>query len=145
MAKNEIRPRITNKTIFGNGIPSPLRWETQFFDWWPFLIIFGHFSGPFWPIFDLQCWSPKKWYFLSLMEHLTFFQIIYKYRCVCKVQLWSHECPKEATLRTYLARKWPKTGQKGQNSKRFPITMCGTSSCSYFCHWINSGHLFWAN
>ena len=35
--------KMKNKTIFGNGIPSPFRWSNWFFDQWPFLAIFGDF------------------------------------------------------------------------------------------------------
>ena len=48
-------PRDKSKTIFGNGIPSPIEWAIRFFDRWPFLAQKwpkisqkGHF-GPFRP------------------------------------------------------------------------------------------------
>ena len=35
--------KMKNKTIFGNGIPSPFGWLNRFFGRWPFLAIFGDF------------------------------------------------------------------------------------------------------
>merc|ERR1712020_703401 len=35
--------KMKNKTIFGNGIPSPFGWSNRFFGRWPFLAIFGDF------------------------------------------------------------------------------------------------------
>ena len=66
--------KMKSKTIFRTSIPSPFGRSNRFFDWWPFLAVFGHFwpflaiFGRFWPFL------PKKnvgnhVIYLSFMAH----------------------------------------------------------------------------
>ena len=98
-------PRIKSKTIFGNGITIQFGWAIRFFDRWPFLAIFGHISGPFWPILGFDQKSVVIRVFFCLWKCLGHFSTQY----VCALCWYGPLVgSEEVSIGPKVARNWPK-------------------------------------